>query len=273
MFSDDSHYYLLQAFDRLGRHLFGEEWTGQEFQARPTRKPEAVAAEAAPIEARLAEIQKAQNALTEAKRRTTNADEVARLADELERLEMERREDLASLQQIAQTIESAHRDWPAFSRHSRTYDTLFSALRSERLQAEAVDGMQIEWPVWEQEPGFVCYLNLSLVHVARYRSSARRMSVIIRKEAFETWRKTVDPINEKALAEIPPEQRCRAWLPGFMAAQTLPVPKPDVRAEAQQLFPGLSTRAFDRVWSDTAPKDRRRGGRPKASRNHRTPSK
>jgi len=273
MLSDDSHYYLLQAFNHLGRHLFGDEWTGQEFQAPPATDPREITTKIEPLAPRQAELEQEMKTLTEAKGRTTDADEIARLNSELARLTDERNAVANLGYKLEQDLRSAQGDWPPFDRHTRTLETLLSAFRSKLIRADTPNGVGIEWADWEQAGGFVCYLALSLVCAPRLRSSVRRFSVIVRKDGFAEWIKSVTPINEKALAETPPEQRCRAWLPGFMAAQTFPVPKPDVRAEAQKRFPGLSKRAFDRVWSDTAPEHRRRGGRPKASKNHRTPSK
>ncbi|WP_373085290.1 hypothetical protein [Sneathiella sp.] len=38
-FDLDSHYFLLQAFDRLGRHLYRNDWTGMEAFAAPSDDP------------------------------------------------------------------------------------------------------------------------------------------------------------------------------------------------------------------------------------------
>lgn len=57
------------------------------------------------------------------------------------------------------------------------------------------------------------------------------------------------------------EAHCRRWLGKRCSASATPVPKADVRKEALGLFPGLSSRSFDRAWAETAPETWKAAGR------------
>ena len=61
------------------------------------------------------------------------------------------------------------------------------------------------------------------------------------------------------------EHRCGEWLKKYVLQASVPRPKAKVRREALGLFPGLSSRGFDRVWDETAPPAWRRAGRRRAA--------
>ncbi len=50
MFPFDQYYFLLHAYDVLGRHLYGPDWTGQELKETPLDAPEIVEQMRAPLE-------------------------------------------------------------------------------------------------------------------------------------------------------------------------------------------------------------------------------
>ncbi|MEJ1936089.1 hypothetical protein WDZ92_38335 [Nostoc sp. NIES-2111] len=62
------------------------------------------------------------------------------------------------------------------------------------------------------------------------------------------------------------EHLCREWLKKLVQQASAPRPKSKVRHEALGLFPGLSSRGFDKVWKATVPPEWRRAGRKPSSR-------
>lgn len=263
----ESDYFLLHAFDRLGRHLFDHDWTGREFRAREVPSPDDVAAQQADLELQLAALNTAIEDADQAIARSVDAEEILKLKEKKEALITERAGLRTPFYQFPSAAKSLRLDWECFQRRTQTENSLFSALKAERLKAETTDGMIIDWPAWERERGFRCYLDLSMVRVPPTRSSVRRYSVLLRREPFEDWLKTILPIAPSALADIDPKDRCRVWLIEIATPQAQPIPKPMALEQAQALFPGLAKRAFDRVWASTVPAHWQKPGRRKAVKN------
>lgn len=52
----DRNYFFFQAYELLGRHLFGSTWTGYEIQETKMESPEAIEALLMPLEAEIAKL-------------------------------------------------------------------------------------------------------------------------------------------------------------------------------------------------------------------------
>lgn len=257
----DSHLYLLHAFDLLGRRLHGARWNGQEYRAAKRQPPDDVSAARAPFERSIADLDRRQAAIAEARRRTVAADEIARLADEERAVIAERQSLRNQLRELPEPDDSYATAWQAYSRRLETERLLVDALRSGKLQVQFPSGTVVDWPYWERDAGFKLFLELSMVKVPRHRSGAGRGSVLFRRDAFEEWLKTVLPYDEGDQAQLPPEERCRAWLVDLVGKMQKPGRKEALRSEAMVRFPGLSKRAFDRIWEKHTPSNWRTAGR------------
>lgn len=260
----DDFYFLLHAFDRLGRYLFGESWTGQEFKSRSLPTPDEVAADRAPLEAHREELDGRLRRIDEALSRAILQADIDRLKGERAALILEQTEVRSRLFAMPSATDGYRLDWEDFSRRQRTEHILLDALQTGRINAQFAEGQIIDWSGLHRDREFKVYLALSQVKAPRLRSPIRRGAALIRRNAFDEWLKGILPIHPGAIASLSPEEQCRAWIVGLGNSGQKPKPKPELWEEAQGLFPGLSKKAFERLWAQHAPDSWRRKGRPQS---------
>lgn len=265
MRSLDAHYFLLHAFDRLGRRLHGDEWDAQEYKVAPCRSPEEIEAQRRELQNGLDEIAAKIDALNGQIGKTVNADEIASFKQRMDELEAARTDIREVFYRLPHDMTGPQRDWDRHTRKQQTELLLLQALTDEKLFAYEPGGMRIEWRSWSLYPGFKCSLDLSLIRVPAHCSGQRRMSVLLHKEDFDKWLQTVLPVSESALAQTSPEDRCRAWLVEIALPSAPPARKAEMCSEAMQRFPGLSERAFNRLWDAIAPEHWKKSGRRKGA--------
>lgn len=260
----ESYYFLLHAFDVLGRRLFGEEWTRQEYRQAPLPSPEEVTAERAPLEQRIAELDARQEEIEQDIGRSLSAGQLDSLKGDKAALITERTACRERLSHLYRIDDRYRHEYETFTRRRETEKRLFGALASGQLAASYGGLCNLDWEGWSRERGFKVYLETSLVVAPRLRGGARRASVLIPRDAFDEWLKTVLPITAGAIATLSPEEQCRAWLTSLAASGQKPKAKTALCEEALKRFPGLGPRGFRRVWDLHVPASWRRKGRPDA---------
>ena len=246
----EEYYFLLHAFDRLGRRLYPSEWTGDEFEQSPMNSPEVIAARREPIEKGLSEIGLEIDAARAAIARTTDEAEIAAHKERLPQL-FEERSDLQIVCADVDSTTTITASLRPIKGELRPRQCCSARSKPENIHAQYGRGLMIDWAAWSRERGFKCYLALSLVAAPRLRSGMRRATVLIRRDEFEKWLQLTWPDDPAARAAMSMEQRCEEWLADFVRKSDgkKPLGKPSIYADAKRDIPGLPRRVFDRVWS------------------------
>lgn len=267
MSSLDQCYFLLHAYDLLGEHLYGKDWTAQELKQPRLEPPAATEEQRAPFETQIAQINARDDEIGAALKRETKDEFVAALMRERKELFAARAQLQATLHSLPTPNEDYRRSYAAYERAEKTTAVLMEALENRAIQAIAATGLVIDWPTWSATPGFRCYLPLSLVVMPRSISGIRRAAVLIRQQEFNAWLQDVPPLTPDRVDQLPAEAKCRAWLSALV--QTNPLVRPQrkevLRDEAIRLF-GISARGFDRLWETLVPKTWKQSGSPKGPR-------
>ena len=261
----ENYYFLLHAFDVLGRRLYPTDWTGDEFDQRDMEAPGEVAAKLKPVDEKLAEIDAELEANAAAIRRETGEAEMASLQQKRVELFANRTAALDERRPLQKLDDTYSRDYAAYQRRIKTEEALFGALESGKIRAQYGRSLLLDWASWSHEPGFKCYLELSLLKAPHRRSGLSRAAVLIRREEFDQWLQTRWPTDPVARAAMLMEQRCEEWLANFVRDNDgkKPSSKSMIYVSAKKALTGLPRRLFDRVWSgQVVPADWRRKGAP-----------
>ncbi|WP_028793198.1 hypothetical protein [Thalassobaculum salexigens] len=258
-------YFLEEAFDLLGRHLYASEWDAQEIIARPCPDPDEGDDLRVELGQQFSALTAEIDALKSAIGKTTNAAEVSRLKGESAVLE-ERRQDVALKRDalpIAGNLERAR--YARWQRRETAERVLIDAFKAETLKAWSSRGpsmTQITPDLWRGEVhGFTWYLDLSLAVLPQSISSVRRGVIKIQSDDFHKWRSTVPPIATEAQADLPLEDRATLWFRQFVSDHQGPEPKRDSAIwKIRETFPKLSEAAGKRIWAKNAPSAWKRPG-------------
>jgi hypothetical protein len=260
----EDYYSLLHAFDVIGRRLY-PEWTGDEFDQRPVPSPTVIASEREPLEKRLLEIETELDTVAADIRRSLKESEIAEYKKQEAQLFVERNSILDRLRHTWRLDdESYRREFAAHERKLRAKEVLFAALEARQIQVQLGRSLIVDWPAWRIEPGFRCYLPLSLVRVSRFRSSMRRGTALIRRDEFDKWLNATVPQNPPAPETMDPEGRCEVWLLNLIRERKGERPPDNRRAiyeQAHRAIPELTERQFLRAWARVAPQEWKKGGR------------
>jgi hypothetical protein len=141
MFPFDRYYFLLHAYDVLGRHLYGTDWTGQELMAARLDAPEVIEQKRAPFESRIAAVNARDDEIRAAVGRETKEELVAALRQESEALFVERVQLQRTLYRLPTPNDDYRRSYVAYERAEKTKAVLTEALESEAIRAQAGTGM------------------------------------------------------------------------------------------------------------------------------------
>ena len=170
----DQYHFLLQAYDRLGRHLYGAEWTGQEILQPRLDPPEDVQVQREPLERQIGEVNAREDKIRAIISVTTDETLIAALEHEKGDQFSKRAQLQKDLRQLPKPDENYRRCYDAYARAEKAKAILFDALTSEAIKAQASLGMLIDWPGWGRMRGFRYDLDLSLVILPRTISGKRR---------------------------------------------------------------------------------------------------
>lgn len=258
-------FFLEEAFELLGKHLYSSEWTGRELTAWPVDDPDVIERKRTKLDKRIEDL-RAEIAATEERIATTV--DATRIDELRERRAAQLNEHgslhstLALLPVIDDTYRNRHR---THQRRLNAEAILVDALSAGDLQALATRGLEntgIPKHFWQGEKGFKYYLELSLVVLPRQDFGKRRATVKFGRTDTHTWLKTVAPIAEGARAVRSLEEQATVWFVEYVERYKTKRPtKANVFDEMRERFPGLSKRACERIWNQHAPEKWKRAGR------------
>lgn len=257
----DHFYLLLHAFDKLGRHIYGGQWHGDEAWAPQRKSPEEVSADRQPIDDELFGIAERQSVITARIAKTIDGAEITSLEEERAALYDRRGELHNSLHELPEPRDS---DLARYHRRMRTETTLRQGLADGEISAQFGPDLMIEWRTWSKLPGFKLIIPFSLAYVPKTCSSERRNFVAFERLAFDKWLETITP-NVGAGQPLTPEGQLVRFLREEMK-QGKRFSKSAYLQQAQGQIAGLSERAFERTWADTVPPGWTRKGRPPSSK-------
>ncbi|MDK9721940.1 MAG: hypothetical protein OEL53_12240 [Rhodospirillales bacterium] len=259
----NSHYFLIEAFQLLGKRLFGPEWQEDELNAPRLEAPHIVAAQRAPLEAEIAELDNLVSGIDQSISRNIDMKAIEAFQEERANHFARRQEIIASLRNVYVTDLSYQSRHAAYVRRTETETRLFDALRSDNILSNILGGIVLNGSHWQNRPGYRHIIDLSLIVLPKLVYSKRRGTVLLPMAAFDAWLDTVMPIVINPASPPSPDLLCAQFLRRVFA-QGEPYAyqkKQGFRAAARQAVPGLSDRAFNRAWGNTAPDSFKKGGR------------
>ncbi|MBF0168090.1 MAG: hypothetical protein HQL45_10710 [Alphaproteobacteria bacterium] len=259
----DNHYFLIEAFQLLGKRLFGPEWQGDEWKAEKLDAPDVVVAKRTPLEAELSESDRQIAQIEDAISKNVKADKI-------ENLKQEKRGLLARQQDIHKALRNLYvpdkcyqSRYAAFVRRHETEARLSEALRTDSIPSRILGGIILNGSHWQSRAGYRHMIDLSLIVLPRLVYSKRRGTVLVPMAECGAWLETLMPIVVDPEAPPSPEFQCVEFLRQIFAKGE-PYPystKLQYLEAATRKFPGLSKRAFDRVWGNHAPDSQKKRGR------------
>ncbi len=259
-FELSKHYSLLQAFDRIGEHLFASQWAGTEVWARPVEDPDQIRRERNAINERLNAIDAEVLLLGQRMARADCQQERAALHVQRSKLTAEANALHERRSTFPELGEPYFRDHDAFLRRQKTQEVLMVGLSEGAIHAQFGNGTLIDWKTWSRADGFKLYISLSMAVVPGKLSSLRRAPVFFARYVFEDWLGSVEAIVERPVTELSPQKRCEALIKAIVNAGSWRK-KDDCWHEAVQSIPELSKRAFNQAWSNAAPDHWKKSGR------------
>lgn len=261
-------YYLLsEAFECLGRHLYGPEWTSNEITAVQRKSPDETAAEIAGLRRSVAEIDTKLEQLAAEGKTLLTSERVAAIKAEKDALTTER---LKTVEHhpgfwVPGWAEDLRRDAQTYQRKTVTETMLIEAIKAGKFRVEGVRQMLDPW-VWKDR--VICHhLELSVVLGPRsWGTHAMRFQPVrILEDGFDAWLKTVQPIVSTPAAEstLSPEEQCEQLFGEEVAKGIKRMTRDQYIVDAMNRIPGLSDRAARRAWSRIAKGIFKQRGAPK----------
>ncbi|MCK0140015.1 hypothetical protein [Aliiroseovarius sp. F47248L] len=256
------YYFLLQAFDKTGEAMFGEDWSGQEVRTgAPTMDLRPIKAEQEAIEIRLLSIADRQAAIRGEVNLQLSPEERERVGGETIALREEQIELRVRRSELPDLTHMTNEDAERFERRCAVETELRTAIQNGALRLIAGDGLIVEWNKWAMEDGFNVNFYLSTVQVPASILSTGSAPALVLIEEFETW------LKRFGVPTAPPDpiplitQLENFFREQFKGDPELLTPREAFFDLASKTFPDASLRKLRQAWDNAAPDERRKGGR------------
>lgn len=258
------HFHLSNAFSTLGVRLYGSEWSGYEVWGRKTKNPTSVIDARAPLEQRLEATFVERNAKDRELKKVLSRGDIQRLNNDLRNIRSEQNEIYASLNNLGEFSDSEISDHAQWERFDKTEQLLLRAFRAGELTVQCYLGVLVNSRLWSEMPeGFGYDWQLSLMFMPESETSRRVSSGLISTAEFEAWLELQVPINATDEITISPFIQCRHWLRQLVKSGEKPGTRDQLMRQAQEMFPGLSKRAFKQAWAAEASESWKKSGAPR----------
>lgn len=249
-----NRYFLLEAFEILGRHLFGDDWKGDEIYGQVMPDADETLAERKDKEAKVAVLDERISDLSDRISRTVKESEIAALNAEKAELMVQLGALNTALAFELADPEGHHK--AAFEKDRRrrtTEETLIGALKSRAIVGMVGPNIEIEGSQW-RDGSFRYSIPCSLIFGLRRLSAHRRDAAFVKRDGFDTWIKMVPKVAGNTGGQPDLKERVTNYLEDFVSSNPVkPAPKPKIRMDTIERFPGLTARKFDGIWDQVVP--------------------
>lgn len=260
---DYEHYYfLMHAFDRLGRRMFPDDWTGNEIHTSNLRSPDEIEKELEPYVKESKALEARFNELNGIIDKTFKDDLIKEC--EIEKVEIGiRRAELSSkFWDIGKPDDSYRKTYAAIPRKETVLNELLSALRTRKIQATMNGGVVIQFDYLENMPGFKLDVEHSLARMPKteYGGRGNHASVLLIRNRFDEWLDVHHPPKAPPGTREEKIQLCKRWLREQKLLDNRLRKKPFI--ELAKINFRISEYAAEQIWAELAG-DWKNPGRPK----------
>jgi hypothetical protein len=256
-------YRLNEAYNLVGRWLYGDDWNGWEISARPAPSPDDLSRARAPYQEALEKVQAEIAEIDAQLERTLSASEIRELLERrnaaVKRLEQAGHD----LNSHPEPTESHRWAYETYQRGLVAEKTLIAAIMRKAITVVNGHNTPIDNLYWNGHPHFRYYIELSFVRMPRSSGMRRREPAYIEEHEFDSWLLTLVPLTESAMKLLSPKDRCRLFLRQQVDAGPQMKPKKAYLLEArgEDKIPGLTEVDFNDVWRNDVPEKWKQGGR------------
>lgn len=254
-------YLLNEAFELLGRELYGTVWTGRELGADKWPSPDEWNGKRGRLQGAAASFDRDITELKEQRRRTVKEAEVQGIEDRLHELRDKRAEALNELAHHPEPDQSFIANYEAFLRKEHVCEALITALSGDRFGASCLNSVGIQAHWWRPESRYKFDVELSMMWFPVRQSRKRRGAVRVHEGDFDNWLETVIPIDPSKSMELSPEKHAELWFMGFVRSNPERVRRDDLIKHLMDEFPGISREGALRIRRNHAPSEWKRRGR------------
>ncbi|WP_226552560.1 hypothetical protein [Celeribacter naphthalenivorans] len=264
-FDLSAYYSLLEVFDRTGRLMFPQDWTGEEAWSRDTENPDEIKEQRKELFAKITSLQNAMAPLHALMAMDLSDSEFQETSDNLGALNTRMKEAKIELAQLPQVSDTWVADHASFSRRIAVEKELTGAFKNGELRIIVGTHLVVPWNNWCQCSDFRVSYALSMVRIPKDESALRRGPAFVQKSVYDVWTQNLpetEPLHDTTNAR----EVLTAWLK--LECEKHPK-KPMKRDEyllvAQKHFKPLtiSRALFRLVWSDVVPDDWKSAGAPR----------
>lgn len=260
-FDLSAYYSLLDVFDRTGRLMFPDDWTGLEAWTRDSENPDAVKAERARILADLDALQ-SEKAPYQNRMRLDLSDEEAQEAShalgQLNAREAALKAELGQLPHVTDTWLSDH---AGYTRRIAVEKELSTAFLRKDLSVIVGTQLVVPWKDWIKRTGFRVFYGLSMISIPPGESALRRGPAFVERTAFNLWSGRFS-LREETKGQLTPQAKCEEFLRAIARANPEPNKTNDeLWLEARKSIPGLKFNEYKRARGNALPEHWKKGGR------------
>lgn len=262
-FDITQYYSLYEVFERTGKSMFPEDWTGREIWSRPKGDPSSVIKEREELSANLsiairrkAEIDALDLSDLAQAVQTEFQNEWGAVYAEIDEL----KEKLAKLPNLSDTYIADHAH---FTRRREVEDELWEAFTVKSMSVVLRNSNVADWRSWSKQPSFKVYYCLSMIKMpSQMEYQFRRSPAFVGKEEFSRWSERFGSALYSD-DRYSPTQKARVWLQEQVDKYGgKPYGKPAFIEEMTAQF-GISIRESHRIWREIVPDSWSNPGPPK----------
>lgn len=258
----EHYYFLMHAFDRLGRRMYPDDWTGNEIGCSDLKNPKEIEGERAPLEEQLAALDERYIELEAMIKKTVEAKIIEECKEEQKAVSIKRSKLHTALWETGTADESYRNRYAAIPRRDTVRNELLNALRSRMIEATVNGGTNIELDHLENQPGFSLDLEWSMARLPSRDFGGRRRhaSVLLNRKLFNEWLDQHHP--EKAAPHSREEniQKCKRWFREQKSVNNRLRKQPFIDQATTDYR--ISEYAAEQIWAELAG-DWKNPGRPK----------
>ena len=252
-FDVTSYYSLFEVFERTGRLMFRDQWTGQEIWSKPIENPAPVINQRRTLSSKLAKAIRHKADLDDSLQNDLDPD----TEDELRKNWSTTYAKIEALKQdiakLPQTSDAYIADHELFARRQAVEQELWEAFMDNSLRAQLRGNSLLDWRACSRHPSFKVHYCLSMIIPPPEQGhSFRRSPAFVQKKSFAQWSErfgTAIYCDER----YAPKQRARAWLQEQVNKYGR---KPYGKTRfVHEMISGfdISKREAARIWQDVTP--------------------